>query len=237
MTTTATGSRRPAWLVGTLAELRRLTSRPLARVRRGRLPFAFISAGAVLLLWVAQMFPIGTYLVRAIADVDPSTPLWLAVLRLPGSMYAPAPNLPVWGAFAQVLVVFGIVEAWVGWRRTLGVALAATFVCSLSGRIMCYLGPDSLVGLPWIEKYVSDTGPSAAVVALIVYLCCVRRAPRTFSIVLTSMIAEVTLLPNLAGREHIVAFAMGLAAAAAVPLVTRVRPHLFIHGGGVHSSS
>jgi len=90
MTTTATGTQRPAWLVGTLAELRRLTSRPLARLRHGRLPFAFISAGAVLLLWVAQMFPIGSYMVRGDGDVDPSTPLWLAILRLPVSMYAPA---------------------------------------------------------------------------------------------------------------------------------------------------
>jgi hypothetical protein len=210
---------------GVLAEWHRMTSRPLARLRRGRLPFAAGSAGAVLVLWLLQMSSLGTYVVRTLSDVSATTPIHLAIVRLPASMYASAPNLPVWGSLLQVFLVFGLAEAWVGWRRTLTVALAATFVCTLSGRIMCYLGPDTVVGLPWIEKYVSDTGPSAAVVALVVYLCCVRRAPRTLTVLLTAMVTEVTLLPNLAGREHVVAIALGLLAATAVPAIGRVRPH------------
>src|SRR5437879_6441179 len=78
-----------------------------------------------------------------------------------------------------------------------------TFLSTLAGGIMCALGPGTVIGLPWIFQYVTDTGPSAAVVALAVQLCCVRRAPRTLALVLTAMLTEVTLLPNLAGREHV----------------------------------
>jgi hypothetical protein len=217
------GQGRPVWVDGTLAEISRLTSEPLARLRRGRLPLAFGSAAAVLALRLLYVSSPGTHVAYAISDVSASTPIYLAVLRLPASMYAPAPNLPVWGSLLQVLVVFGLAEAWVGRRRTLMVALGATFVCTLSGRIMCYLGPHTVLGLPWIERYVSDTGPSAAVVALVAYLCCVRRAPRTLSVLLTTMVIEVTLLPNLAGREHVVAIALGLLAAGAIPAARRLR--------------
>jgi hypothetical protein len=222
------GARRPrrAWVNGVLAEWSRITSRPLALLRRGRLPFAFGSSGTVLALWLLHLSSLGTYIAHTISDVSASTPFYLVVVRLPASMYAPAPNLPVWGSLLQVFVVFGVAEAWVGRRRTLTVALAATFICTLSGRIMCYLGPGTVVGLPWIERYVSDTGPSAAVVALVVYVCCVRRAPRTLTVLLTALVTEVTLLPNLAGREHIVAIALGLLAAVGVPALTWIRPHV-----------
>ncbi|GAB3958806.1 hypothetical protein GCM10029978_004510 [Actinoallomurus acanthiterrae] len=219
-----TGGRlRPAWITGILAEVRGLTAEPLTRLRRGRLPLAFGSSATVLILWSLHFSSLGTYIVRLISDVSASTPFYLAVVRLPLSMYAPAPNLPVWGSLLQVFVVFGIAEALVGWRRTLMVALTATFLCTLSGRIMCYLGPDTIVGLPWISRYVSDTGPSAAVVALVAYVCCVRRAPRTMTVLLTAMVTEVTLLPNLAGREHVVAIALGILAALAVPAAGRLR--------------
>ncbi|MCO6009216.1 hypothetical protein NE236_30025 [Actinoallomurus purpureus] len=217
------GRLRPAWIMGILAEAHRLTSEPLARLRRGRLPLAFGSSAAVLILWSLHFSSLGTYVVRLISDVSASTPFFLAVVRLPASMYAPAPNLPVWGSLLQVFVVFGIAEACIGWRRTLTVALTATFLCTLSGRIMCSLGPGSVIGLPWISRYVSDTGPSAAVVALVAYLCCVRRAPRTLTVLLTAMVLEVTLLPNLAGREHVVAIALGVLAALMVPAVGRLR--------------
>lgn len=168
------GRSRPAWITGAVAEARRLTAEPLVRLRRGRLPLAFGSAASVLLLWSLHFSALGTRIVRLISDVSASTPFALAVARLPASMYAPAPNLPVWGSLLQVLAVFGIAETYLGRRRTLTIALTATFLCTLSGRIMCYLGPHTIVGLPWIARYASDTGPSAAVVALVAYLCCVR---------------------------------------------------------------
>ncbi|GAA4604651.1 hypothetical protein GCM10023195_15830 [Actinoallomurus liliacearum] len=217
------GRPRPAWITGTVAEAHRLTAEPLARLRRGRLPLAFGSAAAVLVLWSLHFSALGTYVLRLISDVSASTPFYLVIVRLPASMYAPAPNLPVWGSLLQVFAVFGIAEACVGRRRTLTVALTATFLCTLSGRIMCYLGPGTVVGLPWISRYVSDTGPSAAVVALVAYVCCVRRAPRALTVLLTSMVTEVTLLPNLAGREHVVAIALGIIAALSVPAARRLR--------------
>lgn len=205
--------RPPAWTSGFLTEWDQLTSRPRGQLRRGRLPFTFVSTAAVFLLWLLQTSTLGTHVMRAISDVSPSTPLYLTLMRLPASMYAPAPNLLVEGALLQVFVVFAMAEAWLGWRRTMTTALGVTFICTLSGRIMCALGPGTVIGLPWIFQHVTDTGPSAAVVALAVHLCCVRRAPRTLALVLTAMLTEVTLLPNLAGREHVVAIVLGLLAA------------------------
>jgi hypothetical protein len=211
---------------GFLTEWHQLTTRPRTLLRRGRLPFTFVSAATVLALWLLHFSAVGAHIVRAISEVSPSTPLYLAIARLPASMYAPAPNLPVEGSLLQVFVVFAMAEAWLGWRKTMTIALAVTFLCTLSGRIMCALGPSTIIGLPWVFQYVSDTGPSAAVVALVVYLCCVRHAPRTLAVVLTAMVTEVTLLPNLAGREHVVAIVVGLLTALTVRGVARHR------GGG-----
>lgn len=52
--------------------------------------------------------------VHDIGFVTAEDPLWVALLRTPLSLFVPALDLPVWGALAQVLLVFAIAEIALG---------------------------------------------------------------------------------------------------------------------------
>ncbi|CAM5555784.1 hypothetical protein GCM10010222_28100 [Streptomyces tanashiensis] len=145
--------------------------------------------------------------VQDIGSVRAEDPLWLALLRTPLSLFVPALDLPVWGALAQVLLVFGIAEICVGRWRTLGIAYLATLAGTLYARVGIALGPDSPFGLPASDAQVVDTGPSAAVVGLAVYVCWRYRAYWTGGLVVVAMIVEVMIKANLAGKEHLAAIA------------------------------
>jgi hypothetical protein len=207
-----------------LEEWHRLTAvpRPSLRESPRAFPLTLASTALVTVMWLAQMTQVGEAAVRLLGGVSAKLPLGVALLRLPGSMLAPAQNLPAWGALAQVLVVFGLAEAWFGGRRTLGIALTATAISTLGGRVMCMLGPHHPLGVSYAEAWGLDTGPSAAVVALMVYVCCHRRAWLTLSALVAIMVGELILLPNLAGREHIIAIVVGLVAASP-PVVRRIQ--------------
>ncbi|MEU6623692.1 hypothetical protein ABZ926_23375 [Streptomyces litmocidini] len=149
--------------------------------------------------------------VQDIGSVRAEDPLWLALLRTPLSLFVPALDLPVWGALAQVLLVFGIAEICLGRWRTLAVAYLATLAGTLYARVGIALGPDSPFGLPASDAQVVDTGPSAAVVGLAVYVCWRYGARWTGSLVVLAMVVEVVVKANLAGKEHIAAIAAVLA--------------------------
>ncbi len=74
-------------------------------------------------------------------------------------------------------------------------------------RFGIWLGPDSPLGLPASDATVVDTGPSAAVVGLAVFLGWRYRAYVTAALVIVAMVVEVRLKENLAGREHLAAIA------------------------------
>ncbi|MFD5694689.1 hypothetical protein [Streptomyces rubiginosohelvolus] len=154
--------------------------------------------------------------VRSLGAVRAEDPLPLALLRTPLSLFVPALDLPVWGALAQILLVFGVAEVCLGRWRTLAVAYGATLAGTLYARIGVALGPGTFLGLPASDAQVVDTGPSAAVVGLAVYVCHQRRAWFTGALVVLAMVVEVLVKDNLAGREH-------LAAIAAVLVVCGVR--------------
>ncbi|MFB7301115.1 hypothetical protein [Streptomyces rubiginosohelvolus] len=154
--------------------------------------------------------------VRSLGVVRAEDPLPLALLRTPLSLFVPALDLPVWGALAQILLVFGVAEVCLGRWRTLAVAYGATLAGTLYARIGVALGPGTFLGLPASDAQVVDTGPSAAVVGLAVYVCHQRRAWCTGALVVLAMVVEVLVKDNLAGREH-------LAAIAAVLVVCGVR--------------
>ncbi|GGY53340.1 hypothetical protein [Streptomyces omiyaensis] len=149
--------------------------------------------------------------VQAVGAVRAEDPLWLALLRTPLSLFVPALDLPVWGALAQVLLVFGIAELCLGRRRTLGIAYLATLCGTLYARVGIALGPGTPFGLPASDAQVVDTGPSAAVVGLAVYVCWRLRAYWTGAAVVVAMVVEVIVKPNLAGKEHLAAIAGVLA--------------------------
>ncbi|MFI1003445.1 hypothetical protein ACIP10_03955 [Streptomyces galbus] len=169
-----------------------------------------MTLGAVCLtgvLHVAQQWPWGMRGVRDLGAVRAEDPLWLALLRTPLSLFVPAPDLPVWGALVQVLLVFGIAEICLGRWRTLAVAYAATLAGTLYARGGIALGPGHPLGLPASDARVVDTGPSAAVVGLAVVVALRYGARVTAGAVALAMVVEVLVKENLAGREHLAAIA------------------------------
>ncbi len=149
--------------------------------------------------------------VQNLGSVKAVDPLWLALLRTPLSLFVPALDLPVWGALAQILLVFGISEICIGWWRTLVIGYVATLAGTTYARIGIALGPDHPLGLPLSDRIVNDTGPSAAVVGLTIYVCWRYRAYVTGAVVVLAMIGEVLVKNNLAGKEHLAAIAAVMA--------------------------
>jgi hypothetical protein len=187
---------------------------PLLRRRLAAVP---LTVGAVCLtaaLHAVHGTSWGYGLVQGAGTVRAADPLWLALLRTPLSLFVPALDLPVWGALAQILVVFGIAEICLGRRRTLALAYAATLAGTLYARLGIALGPHTPLGLPASDARVVDTGPSAAVVGLAVYVGRRYRAYVTAGAVGVAMVAEVLVKENLAGKEHLAAIAAVLALCA-----------------------
>ncbi|MDN3263551.1 hypothetical protein QWJ26_27820 [Streptomyces sp. CSDS2] len=181
--------------------------------RRGpaALPLTAAAVGLTGFLHYAQHQPWGEALVRDLGAVRAGDPLGTALLRTPLSLFVPAPDLPVWGALAQILLVFGIAELCLGRWRTLAIAYAATLAGTLYARLGVTLGAHAPFGLPWTDAQVVDTGPSAAVVGLAVYVGWRYGAYATAGTVTLAMVAEVLLKENLAGKEHLAALtAVGL---------------------------
>lgn len=183
---------------------------PLIEKRRRAVPMAIGAVCLTALLQFVQNQSWGYQFVQNVGAVRAEDPLWLALLRTPLSLFVPALDLPVWGALVQILLVFGIAEICLGRWRTLAVAYAATLAGTLYARVGIWLGPDSLFGLPGSDAHVVDTGPSAAVVGLAVFLGLRYRAYVTAGAVIAAMVVEVLLKENLAGKEHLAAIAVVL---------------------------
>lgn len=169
--------------------------------------------------------------VRDLGFVRAEDPLWRSLLRTPLSLFVPALDLPVWGALAQVLLVLGIAEICLGRWRTLVIAYVSTLAGTIYARIGISLGPDGVFGLPASDAQIVDTGPSAAVVGLAVFVCWRYGAWFTAAVVIVSMIVEVLVKNNLAGKEHLAAIAAVLAVIGLSSLRRRRRLHRLRAGG------
>src|SRR5215212_10196565 len=108
---------------------------PLLRRRWRAVPMTLGVVCLTALVQFAQNQSWGHRFVQDIGAVRADDPLWLALPRTPLSLFVPAPDLPVWGALAQLLIVFGLAEICLGWWRTLAVAYAATLVGTLYARV------------------------------------------------------------------------------------------------------
>ncbi|MEU6535970.1 hypothetical protein [Streptomyces sp. NPDC047000] len=171
----------------------------------GAVPMALTAVGLTALLQLVQNQSWGHRPVVQAGGVRAADPLGLALLRTPLSLFVPALDLPVWGALVQILFVFGISEICLGWWRTLTIAYVATLAGTLYARVGIALGPGSPLGLPASDARVVDTGPSAAVVGLAVYVGWRYGAHVTAIAVVVAIAAEVAVKENLAGKEHVAA--------------------------------
>ncbi|MEV7614647.1 hypothetical protein [Streptomyces sp. NPDC089799] len=180
-----------------------------ALVRRGwrAVPMSLGAVCLTLVFQIVQNQRWGFAFVQDLGSVRASDPLWLALLRTPLSLFVPALDLPVWGALAQMLLVFGIAEICVGWRRTLLIGYVATLAGTTYARVGLALGPHHPLGLPDSDRLIVDTGPSAAVVGLSVYVCWRYGAYVTGGAVVLLMGVELLVKDNLAGKEHLAAIA------------------------------
>ncbi|MEV7197778.1 hypothetical protein AB0N81_39200 [Streptomyces sp. NPDC093510] len=184
------------------------TVRDALAARRWRaVPMTLAAVCLTAVFQYVQNQPWGFRFVQDIGCVRAEDPLWLALLRTPLSLFVPALDLPVWGALAQLLIVFGIAEICLGRWRTLLVAYTATLAGTLYARVGIELGPGNPIGLPASDAQVVDTGPSAAVVGLAVLVCWRYRAYFTAALVTVLMVVEVLVKNNLAGKEHLAAIA------------------------------
>ncbi|GAA3489863.1 hypothetical protein GCM10018987_39460 [Streptomyces cremeus] len=164
----------------------------------------------------------GYQFVQDIGSVRSGDPLLLSLVRTPLSLFVPALDLPVWGALAQILLVFGIAEICLGRWKTLFLAYVATLSGTMYARLGVALGPGSPIGLPEADKHVMDTGPSAAVVGLALYVCRRVGAYWTGGAVVVAMVVEVIVKTNLAGKEHIAAL-LGVAVLMLIEAAVRRR--------------
>lgn len=191
-----------------------IVTEPLRQlVRRGLsgIVLAFVAASGVILFHGVAQHPGGRRLVWHLGGVTADLPLWLALLRTPVSLYVPALDLPVWAGITQLFLAFALAELVLGRARTLAVAYLTTLAGTLAARVMVALGPGRWgLGLPPEAGRILDTGPSAAVVGLFTYLAVVRRAPVVFALTGGSMVWESLAVPNLAGREHLIAVVTAL---------------------------
>ncbi|MFI2757367.1 hypothetical protein ACH5A3_00600 [Streptomyces echinatus] len=192
---------------------------PLGRRGLPAVPMTLAGVALTALLQYVQNQPWGYQPVQDLGAVRAADPLGPALLRTPLSLFVPALDLPVWGALVQVLLVFGIAELCLGWWRTLAIAYLATLAGTLYARLGITLGPHAPFGLPWTDAQVVDTGPSAAVVGLAVFVGWRYGAYVTAGAVTLAMVLEVLVKENLAGKEHLAA----LMAVGVLCLVTAAR--------------
>nr|WP_225823812.1 hypothetical protein [Streptomyces sp. TML10] len=192
---------RAEWNAVVVDPVRRLARRGLSG-----LLLAFVAASGVVLCHDIAQHPTGALWVRRLGGVRADLPLWLSLLRTPVSLYVPALDLPVWAGITQLFLAFALAELVLGRARTLLIAYLTTLAGTLTARLMVAMGPGWWgLGLPPEAGRILDTGPSAAVVGLFTYLSVVRRAPVVFTLTGGSMVWESLAVPNLAGREHLIA--------------------------------
>lgn len=203
------------------AEIRRVALNPLRGGRHQPSRFTLAVGAAVVLLLLGAGYHRYPGAVDRLSAESAALTWPIALARLPLSALAPAPSLPMWGAFAQVLVVLGLAEMHMRRRLVVFVAFLAHTVATLSARAMLAVGTAGWWGLGLARQWLDarDTGPSAAIVGLGTYLGIKLRAPLLTTGLVAAMVVEVVVKPDLAGREHVVAIAVG--ALCAVPVLWR----------------
>ncbi|OKH99048.1 hypothetical protein A6A06_26000 [Streptomyces sp. CB02923] len=188
----------------------------LCRRRLAAVPLTAVSVVLVIAFHALALTDAGERFVWSLAGVRADVPPWLVLLRLPLSLFARAPGLPWWGALAQVIVIFGAAECVLGTVRTATVSLTVTAAATFFARFLLALGPGHPLAVPPAEATLADTGPSAAVVGLLI---CTGWACRVPVLVVGTALAfslECVLTSTLSSRAHLGGIAAALLCAAVV---------------------
>ncbi len=205
-----------AWVGGGLAAVFEPVSDAVRRRQWWRFSLGVAATAIVAALSVAFRTRLGHAFLEAYAITRPADG-WLRVLvKLPLSMFAPAALLPFWFAIAQVLVVYGLAQALLGWRRTLLVAAAAHITATFSAHLWILMGRPFGVGHRF--DHFGDAGPSVAVVALIAYIAVTRGASWLAIGLVAYHTAEIAVFNALSQREHLIGALIGAVSAACVRL-------------------
>src|SRR5256714_7315201 len=200
-----------------------LLAPPWRAVRTGRLERFWLgpaAAAAVLVLSELARSGSGQAFLRRWAIMHGDEPWWLTLQKVPLSLFAPAYLLPCGFAVLQVFVVFGGAQVLIGVRRTLGVAVPAHLLASLSPRLWVWLAPP--MGLPARYLHLPDAGPSVAALAVAVFLVVRLRILWLAALLATFHLAAWVAITGLAQREHLLAVATG----AVIALGRLAQPHL-----------
>ncbi|UNO43481.1 hypothetical protein [Streptomyces sp. MST-110588] len=199
------------------AQWHRIMDAPWQAVRSRRcaaVPVTCVATSLVVIFHTMALTEPGARLAWLLGGVRVDLPLWLAMARLPLSLFVPAPDLPWWGAVAQVLVVFAVAEVTLGRVKTVVISLTTTAAATLSVRVLIALGPDHVLAVPAAQTHLADTGPSAAVLGLLLCIGWTRRAPVVFLSTLMTGIVECAFTHTLSSRGHVAGTAAALVCAA-----------------------
>jgi len=211
-----------------------LLREPWRAVRAGELNRFWLgpaAAVAVLILSDVAGTASGRAFLQRWAVMHGDEPWWLTLEKVPLSLFAPAYLLPCGFAVLQVFVVFGGGQVLIGVRRTLGVALAAQLLGSLSPRLWVWLAPP--MGLPTRYLHLPDAGPSVATLAIAVFLVVRLRILWLAAALATYHLAEWFAITGLAQREHLIGAATG--AVLAVASIVAGRRYRQLTGGLLRS--
>lgn len=199
--------------------------------RAGRRPWAAIamcvlSAACAL----ADEFSAARPTLAHLGDVYASLPIANELARLPLSAFLPTADLPLWAAILQTALVIGIAEMLLGRLATVCVASAGQLLSTMSSRYLIALGTAVLIGLPLGQAGVLDTGPSGMSTAVGGWLLARRGAYMSLALLVLAMAAAAALQPNLDGREHAAALAVGLGAGVVTAPAVRAVPQRAARG-------
>ena len=178
-------------------------------------PCSVIGVLAVIVLWVGRDFGQTVALVDRLSAVRLTESLLSTAAKTPLSLFAPAYGLPLIGAMAQVAIAVSFAEVHLGARRLVTVGIGIQAVVNLTATEVVRRGHGGWFGIAVGHLGDRDTGPSVAVVALGLGAACFARTYLIALLLAISVALATVMLPDRAGREHVVGIVVGAAAGVA----------------------
>jgi lysylphosphatidylglycerol synthetase-like protein (DUF2156 family) len=175
-----------------------------------RQPATVISTALVITLSTAVHIRVLHDVVIRLAGTVQAGSLNEVLLRTPFSSFFPDEHLLAIGAILQVVIVVGIAEAILGWRRVVMIGLGTQFAINILVHTSFHGHIAHIFGIVSHDFTAIDSGPSAIVVALALATAVEMRYRIVAVLVSFIMLASLVISPHLAGIEHVLALSLGL---------------------------